>query len=64
MKLYYPDSRVTVRQFFSLFLWSKYGINCQKKWYQPVVSVLNSMHVSFLMFSFSGVCFFIYVGQL
>ena len=47
MKLYYPDSRVTVRQFFSLFVWSKYGINWQKKWYQPVVSVLNSMHVSF-----------------
>ena len=47
MKLYYPDSRVTVRHFFSLFVWSKYGINCQKKWYQPVVSVLNSMHVSF-----------------
>ena len=40
MKVYYPDSRVTVRHFFSLFVLSNYGINCQKKWYQPAVSVL------------------------
>jgi len=70
MKLYYPDSRVTVRQFFSLFVLFKYGTNCQKKWYQPhsagsvsaFISRLNSMHVSFLMFCFSAVCFFIYVS--
>jgi len=30
MKLYYPDFRVTVRQNFSLFVLSDYGINCQK----------------------------------
>jgi len=42
MKLYYPDSRVSsVRQKnFFLFALSNYGINCQKKWYQPAVSVL------------------------
>ena len=52
---------------FCLFVWFKYGINCQKKWYQPVVSVIL-YHVwihcmcRFLMFCFSVVCFFIYVS--
>jgi len=27
-------------EIFSLFALSNYGINCQKKWYQPAVSVL------------------------
>ena len=49
MKLYNPDSRVTVRQFFSLFVWFKYGTNCQKKWYQPhsagSVSAFVRVHV-------------------
>ena len=67
MKLYHPDSRITARQIFSLFVLSNYGINCQKKRYQPAVSVLfiarlNSMHVSFLMFCFSAVCFLINVS--
>jgi len=48
----YPDSRVTARQFFSLFASSNYGITCQTKWYQPAVSAdafisrPNSSHVS------------------
>ena len=37
-KLYYPDSRVTARHFFP-FVLSNYGINCQKRWYQPAMSV-------------------------
>jgi len=40
MKLYYSDSRVTVRQNFLSVCLSNYGINCQKKWHQPAVSVL------------------------
>ena len=40
MKLYYPDSRLLFVKFFFLFVWSDYGINCQKKWNQPAVSVL------------------------
>jgi len=37
MKLYYPDSRVTARQHFSLFVLFNYGIDCRNRWYQPVV---------------------------
>jgi len=41
---------------------SNYGINCQKKWHQPAVSVLllsrlNSMHVSFFNVLFQWSCF-------
>ena len=66
MKLYYPDSRLLFVKIFFLFVLSDYGINCQKRWYQPVVSVLLyrvwiQCMCRFLMFCFSAVCFFIYV---
>ena len=52
MKLYYPDSRVTVRRLFSLFVLSNYAISCQKKVasassVSAFISSLNSMCVSF-----------------
>jgi len=66
-KLYYQDSRVTVRQnHFSVRV-----VQVLNKLPEEVVSAssfsafisrLNSMHVSFLMFCFSAVCFFIYVS--
>jgi len=52
IKLYYPDARVTAHQFFSLFVLSKYEINCQKKRYQPAVSELI----------IASKCFFVYVS--
>jgi len=43
MKLYYPDSRVTVRQFFSLL--SEEVVSASSV--SAFISRLNSMHVSF-----------------
>ena len=43
MKLYYPDSRVTVRQFFSLL--SEEVVSASSV--RAFISRLNSMHVSF-----------------
>ena len=66
-KLYYQDSRVTVRQ----NLFSVRVVQVRNKLPEEVVSAssvsafisrINSMHVSFLMFCFSAVCFFIYVS--
>jgi len=37
MKLYYPDSRLLLVNIFSLFVLSNCGIDCQNRWYQPVV---------------------------
>ena len=53
-------------KFFSLFVLSNYGINCQKKWHQPAVSVLLyrvkiQRMCRFLTFCSSAVCFFINV---
>ena len=64
MKLYYSDSRVTVRQnFFSVRvvqLWNKLPEEVvSASSVSAFISCLNSMHVSFLMFSFSAVRFFI-----
>ena len=67
MKLYYPDSRVTVRQFFFsvrvVQIWNKLPEEVVSAGsVSAFISRLNSMHVSFLMFCFSAVCFFIYVS--
>ena len=56
-------------EIFSLFALSNYGINCQKQWYQPAVSVLLyrvqiQCMCRFLMFCFSAVCFFINVSYM
>jgi len=71
MKLYHPDSRVTARQSaFSVrvvYLWNKLPEEViSASSVSAFISRLNSMHVSFLMFCFSAVCFLIYVsfGQL
>ena len=60
MKLYYPDSRVTARQFF----FSVRAVQLRNKLPEEsaFISRLNSMHVSFLMFCFSAVCFFVNVS--
>ena len=67
VKLYYPDSRVTVCQ----NVCSVCVVQLRNKLPEEVVSAssvsafishLMSMHVSFLMFCFSAVCFFIYVS--
>ena len=63
MKLYYPDSKVTVRQnFFSVRvvqLWNKLPEEVvSASSVRAFISRLNSMHVSFLIFCFSAVCFF------
>jgi len=67
MKLYYPDSRVTARQnFFSVRvvqLWNKLPEEVvSANSVSAFISRLNSMHVSFLMFCCSAVCFFINVS--
>ena len=67
MKLYYPDSRVTARQiFFSVRvvqLWNKLPEEVvSASSVSAFISRLNSTHVSFLMFCFSAVCFFIYAS--
>jgi len=63
----YPDSRVTARQHFL----SVCVVQLRNKLPEELVSAssvsafisrLNSMHVSFLMFCFSAVCFFINVS--
>jgi len=67
MKLYYPDSRVTARQnVFSVRvvqLWNKLPEEVvSASSVSAFISRLNSTHVSFLMFWFSAVCFFINVS--
>jgi len=75
MKLYYPDSRVTVRQnFFSVRvvqLWNKLPEEVvSASSVSAFISRLNSIHVSFcnvlfcfvVMFCFNAVYFFIYVS--
>jgi len=57
MKLYYPDSRVTVRQFFSLL--SEEVVSASSV--SAFIPRLNSMHVSFLMFCFGAVCVFLHL---
>jgi len=62
-----PDSRVTVRQnFFSVHvvqLWNKLPEEViSVSSVSAFISRLNSMHVSFLMFCFSAMCFLIYVS--
>ena len=66
MQLFYPDSRVTVRQiFFSVRvfqIWNKLPEEVvSASIVSAFISRLNSMHMSFLMFCFSIVCFFISV---
>jgi len=67
MKLYYPDSRVSVRQIFLsvrvVQLWNKLPEEVvSASGVSAFISRLNSMHVSFLMFCCSAVCFFINVS--
>ena len=67
MKLYYPDSRVTARQFFFsvcvVQLWNKLPEEVvSASSVSAFISRRNSMHVSFLMFCFCAVCFFINVS--
>jgi len=75
MKLYYPDSRVTVRQnFFSVRvvqIWNKLPEEVvSASSVSTFISHLNSIHVSLcnvlfcfvVMFCFNAVCFFIYVS--
>jgi len=66
-KLYYPDSRVTAGQFFFSIrvveVWNKLPEEVvSASSVSAFISRLNSMHVSFVMFCFSAVCFFIYVS--
>jgi len=69
MKLYYPDSRVSlllVKIFFSVRvvqLWNKLPEEVvSASSVSAFISRLNSMHASFLMFCFSALCFFIDVS--
>ena len=67
MKLYYPHSRVTARQNASsvrvVQLWNKLPEEVvSASSVSAFISRLNSMHLSFLMFCFSAVCFLIYVS--
>ena len=67
MKLHYPDSRVTVRQFFFVRvvqLWNKLPEQVvSASSVSAFISRLNSMHVTFKkIFCFSAVCFFIYLS--
>jgi len=69
MKLYCPDSRVTVRHnFFSVrvvHLWNKSSEEVvSASSVSAFISRLNSMHVSFRFFNvfFTAVCFFIYLS--
>jgi len=67
MKLYYPDSRVTVRQFFFsvrvVQLWNKLPKEvASASSVSAFISRLNSIHLSFLMFCFSAMCYFTYVS--
>ena len=69
MKLYYPDSRVTARQnFFSVpvvQLWNKLPEEVvSASSVSAFISCLHSMHMPFLMFSFSAMRFFIYPFKL